>query len=167
MNKSELLSKIKVDFDRLSRMVTDLDAETLNKSLGEGEWAIKDILAHIAAWEDVLLRFHIQAQPFDHVIGLAGADYWESSEDETNEHFYRGHRDWSGERVLTYLQTTHEGLIKALEALPEERLGGPTLHPGFEARTLNPLVDYVVGNTIDHYQEHFAMIQDILDHLEE
>lgn len=166
VNKAELLSKIKVAYDKLSGMVTNLDAETLNKSLGAGQWAIKDILAHIAAWEDVLVRFHIQAQPFDQVIGLESADYWESSEDEINEHFYQEHRDWTGERVLTYLQTTHENLIEVLEALPEERLGEPTTHPGLGDRTLNPLVDYVVGNTTDHYQEHFDTIQEILDHAE-
>jgi hypothetical protein len=162
VNKAELLSRIKISYERLSGMVADLDAEMLNKSLGEGTWAIKDILAHIASWEDVLLRFHIQAQPFDQVIGLEGADYWESSEDEINEHFYREHRNWTGERVLSYLQTTHENLIKALEALPEDGLGKPTTHPGLEPRTLSPLVDYVVGNTTDHYQEHYATIQEII-----
>lgn len=161
-NEAELLLKIKDEYKGLYGTVANLDAETLSNSLGEGEWTIKDILAHIAAWEDVLVRFHIQAQPFDQVIGLEGADYWEASEDEVNEHFYQAHRDWTGERVLSYLQATHENLIKALEALPEDRLGEPTAHPGLDPRTLSPLVDYVIGNTTDHYQEHYATIQEII-----
>ena len=167
VNKTELLSRIKTSYSSLFGLVENLDSALLDKSLEGGGWSIKDILAHITSWEDVLIRFHIQAQPFDQVVGLETADYWETSEDETNEHFYRRHRDWSGERVLSYLQATHGRLIEALEALPEERLADPTVHSGDNAQAMSPLINYVIGNTYEHFEEHITMIQKILDHSEE
>lgn len=165
MNKTELLSEIKTSYAGLLGLVERLDDTMLSKCLGGG-WRIKDILAHIAAWEEVLIRFHIQAQPFGQVVGSETIDYWESTEDETNEHFYQRHRDWSGERVLSYLQETHEKLSEVIEALPEDALANPTVQSAASAQPMNPLIDYVIGNTIAHYEEHVPMIREILDRRE-
>jgi hypothetical protein len=162
-NKDVVLSKIKASYSRLYDFVEGLEGAAITKSLEQDDWTIKDILAHIAAWEDVLSRFHIQAQPFDQVVGMESANYRDTEEDEVNERFYQRYRDWSGEQVVSFARATHEHLIEILEALPEGALSDPPAHYGGEAPQQNPLINYIAGNTYKHYEEHLRMIQEILD----
>ena len=89
VNKEDLLLKIKASYSRLYDFVEDLEEGAITKILEIDDWTIKDILAHIAAWEDVLGRFHIQAQPFDQIVGMESANYRDTEEDEVNERFYQ------------------------------------------------------------------------------
>ena len=36
----------------------------------DGSWSAKDLLAHIAAWEQVTIHFHVGGRPFEQVTGL-------------------------------------------------------------------------------------------------
>lgn len=163
VNKENVLSKIKASYSRLYDFVEGLEGGAITKSLEQDDWTIKDVLAHIAAWENVLGGFHIQAQPFDQVVGMESADYWDTQQDVINEGFYQRYRDWTGEQVVSFARATHEHLIEILEALPEGALSEPPAHYGAEAPQQNPLINYIVGNTYEHYEEHLTTIREILD----
>ena len=163
VNKENVLSKIKASYSRLYDFIEGLEGAAITKSLEKDDWTIKDVLAHIASWEDVLRGFHIQAQPFDQVVGMESVDYWDTQQDEINEGFYQRYRDWSGEQVVSFARATHEHLIEILEALPEGALSDPPAHYGAEAPQQNPLINYIAGNTYEHYEEHLTSIREILD----
>lgn len=163
VNKENVLSRIKASYSRLYDFVEDLEGAAITKNLDRDGWTIKDILAHIAAWEDVLRGFHVQAQPFDQVVGMESADYWDTQQDEINEGFYQRYRDWSVEQVVSFARATHEHLVEILEALPEGALSDPPAHYGGEAPRQNPLINYIAGNTYKHYEEHLTTIREILD----
>jgi hypothetical protein len=161
--KGELLSQVESSFSRLFQYVEVMDEDSLDESLKIGDWTIKDNLAHIAAWEDAMIRYHFQGEPFDQVAGIESAQYWVTSDDEINEHFYQRYRDWSGERLLSFARQTHEDLLEILEALPEKKLFVPPAIFAGEAHLQIPLIDFIAENTYEHYEEHFATIQEIVE----
>jgi hypothetical protein len=166
-SKNELLSRIHQSFSIMIDMVATLDPGQWLESMEGDDWRIKDIVAHVIAWEDVLIRFHIRAEPFDQVIGMEGAQYWVISDNEINEHFYQRARDWPVEKVLELAEETHDTLIQILEELPDDRLREPPPHSKGEPQSQSLLLNYVVGNTYDHYEEHLATIQKIVSQMKE
>ncbi|NIM06228.1 MAG: ClbS/DfsB family four-helix bundle protein [Armatimonadetes bacterium] len=156
------MAKIQDTYSSLMQTIAGLDEETAAARPGEAEWSIKDILAHISAWEAILLRFHIGGEPFEEVVGLEGARYRATPFDVLNDHFYHRYRDLSFQEVAALLRDTHEDLLVALEALEEKELFKPHSWLQSGAVESGPLIDYVAGNTYEHYLEHQAAVQAIL-----
>lgn len=161
LSKEILLSRIRKSHSGLFDFVVNLDPSSLLESQEDERWTIKDILAHVMAWEEVLIRFHIQGEPFDRVVGIEDAQYWVISDDELNEHFYQRYRDWPVDKVLKSARDTHGALIEILEELPADRLRNPPAHSKGEPQSQSPLLNYVIGNTYDHYEEHLASVRQI------
>ena len=156
--KEALLGRIEHTFDQVITAIDALDEEAMGHEVGGG-WTVKDTLAHIAAWEEILLRFHLGGEPFDQVIGLAGATYREISVDEVNAHLHENHRELSVEQVRRKLLDTHAALLDALADFPEGELYQP--HPKLSQGEAASLcwIDYIAANTYEHYEEHLEQIR--------
>ncbi len=51
MTKDELIKKIETEWDNLQAALDGLTEEQMHQPGVVGEWSIKDILAHITAWQ--------------------------------------------------------------------------------------------------------------------
>jgi hypothetical protein len=158
MSKEALIKRIESSYNELQLAYQSFDEVAMLDPLGEGDWAIKDILAHIASWEDILVRFHIGGEPFEQVIELDGARYRETTFDEVNDHLYERYKELSLEHAKALLEETHARVIKVLDSFPEDQLhqAHPQLSIG-EYSSLN-WIDYIVANTYEHYEEHLASL---------
>lgn len=154
--KDEILARIRIQYDELLRALrSNRTAAGENEETNrEGGWTAKDILAHISAWEKVLLEFQIGGQPFEDVIAMPGARYLETSFDAINDHLYAKYQGWSWDAVEQFAVNVHHSLMNKLESLsPEdyqksaEAIAAIGLEPF-------PLLEYVAANTFDHYAEH-------------
>jgi len=54
-NRDELLQRIREEREALERAVARVPAEKMTEPLLEGGWSVKDVLAHIAAWEGLMV----------------------------------------------------------------------------------------------------------------
>ncbi len=57
-SKVELLKDIQVEHARLDKMLSTLTAEEMIRPGVVGDWSVKDVLAHLAAWEQLLLGWY-------------------------------------------------------------------------------------------------------------
>ena len=156
LSKSDLLNRIRTDYEAL---LAALRAGKLKASDGSVDhnstaWTAKDILAHITAWEQVLLDFHIGGQSFDEVIKMAGAKYHVTSFDDINAHLYGTYQNWSWQQVEELASEVHAALMSVLENLPEEMLQTPAESIAAIGLDPYPLYEYIAANTFDHYNEH-------------
>lgn len=160
LSKGDLLNQIRADYESL---LATLRASKLNTSDGfedqnNAEWTAKDILAHVTAWEQVLLDFHIGGQSFDEVIGMPGAEYHVTSFDDINAHLYATYQKWSWQQVEELASQVHAALMSVLENLPEEMLQAPAESIAAIGLDPYPLYEYIAANTYDHYNEHIGNI---------
>ncbi len=106
-------------------------------------------------------RISRHGRPFCSAITWAGEDaasaleltpqqYADFSIDEINAALHARSRDRALADVLADADTTHRALMDALGAMPFDAL----LHPRYDDETDSPLLDWVIGNTYDHYLEH-------------
>src|SRR5207248_5470776 len=57
MDKTTLLNTIQTEYAQLESLVAPLSEAQLCTAPSEGEWSIKDIMAHVAVWEQICTRW--------------------------------------------------------------------------------------------------------------
>lgn len=143
-------------------------AETINR-LSEAEclrpdehgWSIKDHLAHLAAWEMGIVAL-LRRQPRWAAMGLDEATLAGLHEAGLNDYLYRLHRDRPMPEVLANLEAVQRQMAATLAGLSDEDLRRPYTHyqPGQTGDNWNrPVLDWIVGNTYEHYAEHKSWIE--------
>lgn len=125
-------------------------------------WAVKDHLAHIAAWEQSLIGL-LDGRNRLAAMGVPGAS---DETDAINAAVWSLHRDKSAEDVLTYFHQTHAVLMQVLSSMSDADLQLPyNRYQPNDPRDPDdnrPVVDWVAGNTYEHYAEHIEWINQLL-----
>ena len=157
-SKQALLMKIDGGFQALLRSSESLSDPTAIASSMEDEWSVKDHLAHIAAWEEILLRFHIGGEPFETVVGVPAARYRVTSYDTINEHLHDRDKSMTPAEVMARLKTGHAAVMSALGGMTDEDLARPRAWLDAPDGPSGPMAQYIAWNTYEHYEEHLATI---------
>lgn len=160
--KEELIERIHSSYAALDAAVSRLSQEQLARPI-DGAWSAKDMLAHLAAWQQILLGFHIGKQPFEQVARLGGITYASLPIDQLNEALYQRDRAIAPAEALAAFRASHQATLAALERIDEAELLSDYSPPGRGPDATYPLINWVVGDTYDHYDEHHATIERAFD----
>jgi uncharacterized protein (TIGR03083 family) len=160
--RAELLERIYTSRAALDQAVGQLSERQLATAGPDGGWAVKDHLAHLAAWEHKLLAM-IQGQPGYVGLQLDEATYEHSNIDELNAILHERFRAFSPAAALAESRQSYQQLMATVEALSEANLGAPYA-PG-DPDDRRRIIDGIVDNTYDHYDEHRAAIAQIVDQI--
>ena len=160
-NLGELLERVENAWTMLARTVKTLSHEQLQQSDG-GTWAIKDHLAHVTAWEERIVGV-LNSRPSHEAMGI-GSDAWKGGVDHINEAVYQARKDRPTAQVLDEFHGTHETLVDALHGLDDEAIRRP--YSSFVAGEVRdgsePILNYLAGDTYEHYIEHEQAIQSVV-----
>jgi len=150
-----LHARIHNEWEAFAAVIATLDEPHIVRR-DEGEWSVKDILAHIAAWEKFLIVNQFLDIPAMEALGVPPEVMERASEDEVNAILFERHRDRTLVDVQTEWYETHRWLMSELAKLDEERLKQVTPCFGPESR---PLAQWIVFNTYEHYSDHRRAIE--------
>ena len=153
LNKADLLTAIHESRAKLEELLTALSPQEMETPGVQGEWSVKDTLAHIATWErlaaDRLRAAQSGSQPeFEPV----NAD-WDV--DAFNAQVYARHKNTPLDEVLTEFHAAHAALLALMEALSEETLQQKLPFAWAGDMTYQVLIS---ANTHWHYPEHTKAI---------
>jgi hypothetical protein len=156
-----VVEPIERSWTELNRLVDSLGPTGLTLSGADG-WQVKDHLVHIAAWEHSLLAL-LEGADRHQAMGV-GRDVDET--DAINAAVWAMHRNKTPEQALDYFHQTHALLLKLLRTMSDEDLRLPYNHyqpneprdPGDN----RPALDWVAGNTYEHYAEHIDWINQLV-----
>ena len=157
-DKADLLARIQREWSALMHTIEALTAGKMTIP-GTGGWSVKDNLAHLAAWEQFMLRCHLQGEPPHETLQIDKTTFEGLDENGVNAVLYERNKDRSAADVLDGLKRSHEQIQAALERIPFADLMKPHYADDPEQR---PLISWVIGNTYDHYQEHRRAIEAIV-----
>ena len=152
--KSDLLKAIFTEKENLESLVDGLTAAQKVEPGVEASWSIKDILAHIAAWERVAYdRIHaaITGEPLKFPLIKGDADV-----DKFNGEVYEKNKNRSLGEVMAEFQDSHQAFITQIENLDDDFLFAPL--PFDWAGKLTAQV-VISANTHWHYLEHAVAIE--------
>jgi hypothetical protein len=162
ITKSELLDRIHASRAALEQLINSLSEIQLTRR-GPSGWAVKDHLAHLAAWELGIAELLQHGDRFG-AMQLDEATVEGKSEDEINDLIYHRHVEQSLAEVKSLFQTAHDEMLRAIAVLEDVDLQRP--YTAFLPEGSNgpdrPVYKWIIGNTFGHFDEHYEYIQELV-----
>jgi hypothetical protein len=149
IDKTELMK----EFDRARTHMRVLLAELDTRVEIYPEWTIKELLAHLAGWDDatiLALQAHSRGET-PPLLAVRGIDFYNDQTvgERANLNLAQIIREW---------ELVREQLLGLLAALPPEKLEDPILSPWGQILTIVELVKVMA----DHEEEHAEAIEKLL-----
>ena len=149
MNKDELLNAIKRDRAALEALVARVPDGRMTEPALVGGWSVKDVLAHITAWEQLALKW-IKENKREELT-------WGENNDEQvntlNAKLYAENLDRPLKEVREQSKHSYEQVLAAVEWLSDQDLvAKPPWAPGAETWQI------ISANSDDHYREHIEQL---------
>lgn len=141
--KTEMLQRVRTTRDAFEETLAAVPPERMTEPGVNGDWSVKDLLAHIAWWDrHILQRLNTGQEPLyapgDDPGGVTAA---------TNAAIYTEHRDRPLDDVRAEFDAVHRDLLAALEALPPEVAADEEMY------------DTIGSDTFSHYLQHTEMLR--------
>ena len=155
-SKAELLAeKARVYEEFVATIASFDDARLELKPEGE-EWTPKDVVAHVAFWEDylskMLIAWLIEAVP------LPGFD----SYSEINTYAAALRRPVEFSKILEDLETAHREVLRIVTELVTDETLADDVPVAYESRTGHRPLSELLTDYIDHYSEHSTQLRAML-----
>lgn len=153
------MQRIEASWNQLVELVNQVQDAGGLMEVGADGWAVKDHLAHVAAWEHSLLAL-IEGR--DRPSGMGLTEPLEEI-DAVNEAIRKLHAGDTPVEALGYFRDSHVQLTAALENMSDDDLQKPYSHyQPADPDEKRPVVTWVGGNTYEHYAEHIEWINQLL-----
>jgi hypothetical protein len=153
MNKQELLDLTRSERAELDQIVAGLDGDDLTTDGVIEGLSIKDILAHIAAWERravTAIEHWQRGERFD----WPEPGYTLAQTDELNNRDFAANRGLRLEEVLRESRAQYERMLALIASLSEDDLFS-TERPGWRGASASQIIR---ANADEHYREHIDQI---------
>jgi uncharacterized damage-inducible protein DinB len=151
VRKSELLDILSTSHTELSDALTDLTQEQMLQTGVVGVWSVKDVLAHLVAWEAEVVTALNQAQnrQVPSIVAIDDIDEW-------NEEQYHANAARPLEAVLSDLAGVHKMLHHMIQDIDERVLTDNRRYAWMEGE---PLWFLIEDSVVLHEQEHAGEIR--------
>jgi len=160
--KEHILSALREQFQQWEDLLASLDVEQITAPESFSNWAVKDVISHLMAWQQRSIA-RMEAALFDRepefprwLPELDPEDY--GNTDPINTWIYETYRDHSWSKVH---QNWREGFLRFLELgkeISERDLLDAGRYPWLEG---HPLA-FILIASYDHHQEHLEKLLDSL-----
>ena len=140
MNKDQIIAKLESRWADFKKSFEGLNEDEMIKPGPAGGWSIKDILAHVATWEEEAFKnlpLIVEDKRLPRYNDLyGGINAFNTIMAEENHRLPL-------DEVIRWLEDTHRRLLDYLRGIPEEQFGSKTR---FRRR--------LAADTYNHYPEH-------------
>jgi hypothetical protein len=146
----QLLALIEQEWNELMQVVGGLTPEQMTTA-DSGGWSPKDNLAHLAAWMRFMEDSYLHKMPGYQAMDIDAEKWKQLDEDGINAVLFERNRNRSTEDVLNGIRSTYADVVQTLRQTPFASLMEPANRskPGGGST-----LDFVLGNTSDHFREH-------------
>ncbi len=146
--KALLLSECQEEHDALEEFLDTLTPEQMTQPGIVGEWSVKDVLAHLYEWEQMVLGWLGTSQRGEMPHVPAEGYKWNQLP-ALNEEIYKKYRQLRLDEILDMFKESYQQIVETIEGIPEETLFTPGLYPWMNKNTL---AAYFTSCTGSHYR---------------
>ena len=154
MNRADLLERVREAKDEVDAVLDRIPPDRMEEPADHGLWSPKDQLSHLAAWHEILLA-RIEGRKEEEFLRIDLARYERMGIDEVNDFLNRRDLSRSRQEARESFERSYQEVLKGLESVDEDDLYRD-YRPEIRQRML---VDTVIGNTYEHYEEHLPMLR--------
>ena len=136
MKRAELLAQLNSEQQAWEGLLAEIGEDRMQEPGVQGEWSIKDIVAHLTAWRRRTVgRLEAVASGQPEPKAQWPADL--KDDDEINAWFHGRDRSRSVRDVLSESKAVFQKLTSAIEKIPEAKLDDPKSFPWMEGTPLS------------------------------
>lgn len=154
MNKSELIKWLTEEQQKWELFIAAIGEQRLDQSGVNGDWSMRDIIAHLTGWQHLLIaKLQAAAEGRSEPSPPWPAEF--TSEDDINAWIYETNHQKTPQQVLEDAHNAHEQLLAIMQSLPEDsRI--ETIEGKFHVIWVNGQ-RFAVGEFFHHfYDDHAA-----------
>ncbi len=140
--KTEILEQIRTTRQQFEDVLVRVEPARMTEPGVNGEWSVKDVLAHIAWWEQHLLR---RLRTGNDDLSVEGED-GRVTTDRANAEVYALNRERPLVEVRAEYDASYREVLAAIESLSDDELVSDEVY------------DAIAWDTFRHYPEHTAML---------
>jgi hypothetical protein len=152
----ELLHQIDLERRKLEKTLGSLDPSAMERPGVVGNWSVKDLLAHLAAWEGFFLSWY-RAGVLGETPEIPAPGFTWKQMHQLNELIFQEHRLQSLEDVQAWFARSYQEIHQVVEGIPEKDLFEPGRYPW---QGKHPLTGFIKANTCNHYRWANTKIRD-------
>ena len=173
-SRSEIEGRMETGLREFLAVIDRMSDEEMTGPADSNGWNVRDHLTHLAVWADGIAAL-VQRQDRWAAMGVdmeamgmdppfdAREPERESDYDMLNAEIVAKHRHLTAQQARTWLSEAQQVVVAAMSALPDEELGWPydRFVAPFAGDRGEPISEYILGNTEDHYDEHLPWVRAI------
>nr|KXH75488.1 MAG: hypothetical protein AM325_11140 [Candidatus Thorarchaeota archaeon SMTZ1-45] len=114
MNREEIIHFFVDDHQKLENVLSKLTSKEIFHEKVQGDWTVKDIIAHISAWNWELIK------QTDLVLSGKKPWYTDLPEADFNKKAVKKRESWSLEKVLSEWRDSFNALVTRMSTLSQE-----------------------------------------------
>lgn len=142
--KKDLLARIQAERKQLEELLACLGQEELTLPGVCGGWSVKDIMAHLIAWERQFLSWYMAGLQGEYPKPMTMRKEW----DEFNRHIFETNCARSLEEISGEFKSSYQRILTTVQGISPEDLFTPRRFPWTGKFTL---ATFVGANTYHHY----------------
>lgn len=146
-SKDQLLKDIHTERIRLESNLSTLSAEEMSQPGVTGTWSVKDVLAHLVAWERLFIEWYQTGvegcSPSTLPVSMS-----QGAINSLNLQIYERNQSRSLDEILAEFHASYQQILAVIEEIPESDMFA---HGRFDWTGKLTLADYIAGNTCNHY----------------
>jgi hypothetical protein len=146
--KALILSESEKEYVALEQFLATLTPEQMLQPGIVGDWSVKDVLAHLHEWHQMVLRW-IDASRRGETPHVPGEGYKWSQLPALNEQIFRTYADRPLDEIMKLYRDSHAQITQTIEVLDEATMFTPGLYKWMNKNTLG---SYFVSATSSHYR---------------
>jgi hypothetical protein len=154
MTRDQIVQAIKDNHTQFLAAIAGLDDDALTKRPIIEWWTAKDLMGHMAMWEQVAIKFIAEYRQDGLPKILDMND--DNAINAYNKREATIRRDWSLTRIRAEFDTAHRDLIAAIETLSDADLARQLSAPWGKGDNLEKLIAI---NSYKHNPEHIEQIK--------
>ncbi|HEU0001150.1 MAG TPA: ClbS/DfsB family four-helix bundle protein [Ktedonobacteraceae bacterium] len=150
MNKTAFINALIESRAQWDALISQIDEQTMLVPGVEGDWSVKDIIAHIMWYE-------LEMVPLMQTRTFTGSELWNLPQDERNEAIYQHYRDHPLHEIISQEQRAYAQALAAAKTLSDEELNDPHRFKDMPGDWIPWQI--LAGNSFTHYPDHIASIR--------
>jgi hypothetical protein len=154
-NKEGLLNESQKSFNQLFELVDSIpNGEKVVVGVN-GEWSVKDVLAHLCAWHSLIETWYIEGRAGNRPEMPALGYTWKTTP-QLNERIFQDRKNESLDLVFQNLGSSHSKVQGIIEKHSDEELFTKKRYPWTGSTSMG---SYFVSATSSHYQWAIDLIK--------
>lgn len=146
--KNEIIEAAQKERVALEQLLAEMMPEQMAQPNLIGEWAVKDILAHLFEWEGMVMKWYAAGKN-GKTPAVPSEEYNWGQLPQLNHAIYLMHRDKSLAEILKTFKASHKKIMMTIEDIPEKELFTCKI---YKWTNNNLLAAYFVSATSSHYR---------------